>query len=119
MSSNIRIQRICQFCNNEFTAKTTVTKYCGDNCAKRAYKERKKQENIKASNKKTKEMVMLPIEQLKSKEFLTVKEVAKLLNCSVRSVYYYIDNGSIEAVNLGQRLTRVKRSEIDKIFITS
>ena len=119
MSSNIRIQRICQFCNNEFTAKTTVTKYCSDNCAKRAYKVRKKQESIKASNKETKRIVTMPIEKLKAKEFLTVKEVSKLLNCSVRTVYYYIENGNIEAVNLGQRLTRVKRSEIDKLFITS
>ena len=116
MSSNIRIQRICQYCNNEFTAKTTVTKYCSDVCAKRAYKERKKQENIKTSNKETQIIATLPIEQLKVKEFLTVKEVAKLLNCSVRTVYYYIDNGNIEAVNLGQRMTRVKRSKIDKLF---
>ena len=116
MSSNIRIQRICQYCNNEFTAKTTVTKYCSDVCAKRAYKERKKQENIKTSIKETQIIATRPIEQLKVKEFLTVKEVAKLLNCSVRTVYYYIDNGNIEAVNLGQRMTRVKRSKIDKLF---
>src|SRR5690554_6590748 len=29
MSSNIRITRVCQFCGNSFTAKTTVTKFCG------------------------------------------------------------------------------------------
>jgi predicted transcriptional regulator len=95
MSSNIRIQRICQYCNNEFTAKTTVTKFCSDNCAKRAYKERKKQERIKASNKETKKNVILPIEQLKAKEFLTVQEVSKLLNCSIRTVYYHFENGNI------------------------
>ncbi len=31
MSSNIKLQRICQHCGNEFTAKTTVTQYCGVN----------------------------------------------------------------------------------------
>jgi excisionase family DNA binding protein len=116
MSSNIEVQRICQFCNNEFTAKTTVTKHCSDVCAKRAYKQRRKQENLKASNKETQRIVTLPIEQLKAKEFLTVKEVSKLLNCSVRTIYYYIESGQIEAVNLGQRLTRVKRSAVDKLF---
>ncbi|MFA6334291.1 MAG: CHC2 zinc finger domain-containing protein [Bacteroidales bacterium] len=30
MGSNIRVQRICQYCGKEFTARTTVTKYCGD-----------------------------------------------------------------------------------------
>ena len=42
--------------------------------------------------------------------------MAKLLNCSVRSVYYHIESGNINAVNLGQRITRVKRSEIDNLF---
>jgi len=58
----------------------------------------------------------MPIEELKAKEFLTVREVARLLNCSLRTVYYYIEDGTIKAVNLGQRITRVKRSEIDKLF---
>lgn len=59
---------------------------------------------------------LIPLEQIKAKEFLTVKDVAILLNCSVRTVYYYIDNGIIEAVNLGQRMTRIKRSTLDKLF---
>lgn len=116
MSSNIKIQRICQHCGKDFTAKTTVTKFCGDICAKRAYKVRKKEEKINASNRQTKKQINLPKEQLKEKEILTPKEVATLLNCSVRTVYYYIDKGIIDAVNLGQRMTRVKRSAIDNLF---
>lgn len=116
MSSNIKVQRICLYCGNEFTARTTVTKYCSDNCSKRAYKVRKRAEKIEQSNTETQKIKLQPIEQLKAKEFLTVKEVAQLLNCSVRSAYYYIENGTINAVNLGQRITRVKRSEIDKLF---
>jgi len=119
MSSNIQVQRICQHCSNEFTARTTVTKYCSNKCAKAAYKARKRKEKIEQSNKETNQRKFAPVEELKAKEFLTVREVAQLLNCSVRSVYYYIDNGIISAVNLGQRLTRVKRSEIDKLFITN
>ncbi|WP_282135740.1 helix-turn-helix domain-containing protein [Seonamhaeicola maritimus] len=116
MSSNIRVQRICQYCNIEFTAKTTVTKYCSDNCAKRAYKARIRSEKIVQSNIETSKTKTMPFEILKVKEFLTVKEVSQLLNCSVRSTYNYINNGTIKAVNLGQRMTRVKRSEIDKLF---
>jgi excisionase family DNA binding protein len=56
------------------------------------------------------------MEVLKAKEFLTVREVAQLLNCSVRSVYYQIEDGTIKATNLGQRLIRVKRSNIDNLF---
>lgn len=116
MSSNIQVQRICQHCNNEFTARTTVTKYCSDTCSKRAYKARLKVSKIETSNRQTQQIKNQPIEELKAKEFLTVREVACLLNCSVRSTYYYIESGTIKAVNLGKRITRVKRSEIDKLF---
>ena len=102
MSSNIKVQRICQHCNNEFTARTTVTQYCSDVCRKRAYKARKRSEKVKQSNSETTRIKSQPIEQLKAKEFLTVREVAQLLNCSVRSAYYYIESGTILAVNLGQ-----------------
>lgn len=117
MSSNIEIQRICQHCGNEFTARTTVTKYCGDDCAKRAYKERLRAAKVEISNKETQRTKSQPIQELKGKEFLTVREVARLLNCSVRSAYYYIESGTIKATNLGQRITRIKRSEIDKLFL--
>jgi excisionase family DNA binding protein len=116
MSSNIRVQRICQFCEQEFTASTTVTKYCSHRCSQKAYKANKRFEKVSQSNSETIKKKQQPNELLKSKEFLTVREVAQLLNCSVRSVYYHIESGSINAVNLGQRITRVKRSEIDNLF---
>tara|TARA_R110000744_G_scaffold76330_1_gene151207 strand:+ start:324 stop:878 length:555 start_codon:yes stop_codon:yes gene_type:complete len=119
MSSNIKVQRICQLCEQEFTARTTVTKYCSNKCSKAAYKARKRAENIEQSNAETIRIKQQPVEQLKAKEFLTVREVSQLLNCSVRSAYYYIESGTISAVNLGQRLTRIKRTEIDKLFQTS
>jgi excisionase family DNA binding protein len=116
MSSNIRVQRVCSQCGKEFTARTTTTQYCGDTCAKRAYKARIRAGKIEQSDKDTQRIKAQPIEELKAKEFLTVREVARLLNCSVRSAYYYIESGTIKAVNLGQRITRVKRSDIDKLF---
>ena len=116
MSSNIEVQRICQHCGNEFTARTTVTKYCSHRCASAAHKQRVKALKVDASNKETQRIINQPIENLKAKEYLTVQDVATLLNCSVRSVYYFIEKGTINATNLGQRLTRVKRSELDKVF---
>ena len=116
MSSNIKIQRICQDCGNEFTARTTSTMYCSHRCNSTAYKQKVKTGKIEQSNKETKRIKNQPIEELKAKEFLTVREVALLLNCSIRSAYYYIGSGTIKAMNLGQRITRVKRSEIDKLF---
>jgi len=125
MSSNIEIQRICQHCKNQFTARTTVTKLCSDKCRKAAYKVRLREEKIQKSNEET---ILIKnnysedtakkgnYEVIKTKEFLSVQEVAILLGYSVRTVYRLIDSGKIPGVNPGQRLTRVKRSELDKIL---
>ena len=116
MSSNIQVRRICQYCKQEFTARTTVTKCCSDKCSKAAYKARKRADSIDRSNTETIRMKQQSVEQLQAKDYLTVTEVSQLLNCSTKSVYRYIKSDTISAVNLGQRLTRVKRSEIDKLF---
>jgi len=118
MSSNIKVQRICQHCGKEFTARKTTSQTCSDHCAKMYYKAKQRAIKVEVSNNETRlaKTKAKPIEELKAKEFLTVPEVATLLNCSVRTVYNYIETGDIKAVNLAQRLTRVKRSEIDNLF---
>lgn len=100
MSSNIEVQKICEFCGNEFTARTTVTRFCSSQCSSRANKAKVKAERIEAVNKETQSIKNRTIGELKQKEFLTAREVARLLNCSVRSVYYYIRCGQLKAVNL-------------------
>ena len=117
MSTNIKVQRICQHCGKEFTARTTVTQYCGDRCAKLAYKARKKSEKVEASNAETKLIKEKPIEEIKSKEFLTVRDVAKLINCSLPTAYRLINKGILKGVNFAQRKTTVHRSEIDKVLL--
>jgi excisionase family DNA binding protein len=117
MSSNIEVQRICQQCGKEFTARTTVTQYCGDTCAKRAYKAKLKSAKIETSNKETRLIKSKPFEELNAKEFLTVRDVATLLSSSIRTIYRLIEQGNIKAVNLAQRKTLVKRSELDKLFL--
>ena len=117
MSSNIKVQKICQQCGKEFEAKKTTTKTCSDSCAKMYYKARQRAAKIETVNSETLHIKTKPLEEIKVKEFLTVRDVATLLNCSVRSVYYYINAGNIKAVNLAERITRIKRSDIDNLFI--
>lgn len=71
---------------------------------------------IEVSNKETQRILSKPVEELKLKEFLTVRDVAKLLNCSLRTTYRLIELGNIRAVNIAQRKTLVKRSDLDKLF---
>ncbi|MDT8413555.1 MAG: helix-turn-helix domain-containing protein [Vicingaceae bacterium] len=116
MSSNIETQRICQYCNNDFTARTTVTRYCSHKCASRAYKDRTRKKKVEKSISETKKVIARPVEVVKAKEFLTVRDVSILLGCSIRTAYRLIDSHTLKAVNLAERLTRVKRSELDKLL---
>jgi excisionase family DNA binding protein len=116
MSSQIRVQRICQLCSKEFIAKTTVTQYCSDYCSKRGYKLRKRQEKIEISDKQIATIKAQPLENIKDKEFLTVRDVAQLLNSSRQAVYDMIKTGRLKAVNLSERKTLIKRSNIDHLF---
>jgi len=118
MSSNIRIKKKCQLCNSEFIAKTTVTKFCGEICAKIAYKARKQAEKISSSTRKYASRVDPKdrVQELQLREFLSVKDTALLLGCSSKTIYRLIEKGTINATNIGDRLTRIKRTEVDHIF---
>lgn len=116
MASNIQVQRICQYCDKEFTARTTVTQYCSDVCAKRGYKARKRAEKVEKSNKETKAIKEKPIADVNAKVFLSVREVATLIGCSRQTVYGIINSGRLNAVNIKEKKTLVRRVDIDRLF---
>lgn len=116
MSSNIQVQRICQHCGTEFTARTTVTKYCSHRCGSLANKAKKRAEKVQKSNTETKQIKTKPIEELKAKEFLTVTDVSKLIGCSRQNVYKLINTGKLKATNILEKKTIVRRCDLDKLF---
>lgn len=116
MSSNIKIQRVCSFCKRDFIAKTTVTQYCGDNCAKRAYKARIRAKKIEESQQETRCKKSGPIEELKTREFLSVTQVSKLIGCSRQNVYQLINTGKLKASNILLKKTIVRRSDLDRMI---
>lgn len=115
MSSNIKVQRICQHCGNEFTARTTVTQYCSDTCSKRAYKARLKVSKIESSNKETQHIKVKPIEELKAKAFLSIAETCKLIGISRRTVYRMIERGELITGKAGKR-TIIRRSDLEQLL---
>lgn len=84
MSSNLKIRRICQHCGQEFVARTTVTRYCGDYCAKKAYKLRGRKLQMSDPHSESPNFVPSQIKtsdnyfELKTFDYLTVKESAKM-----------------------------------------
>lgn len=115
MSSNIKVQRICQFCNKEFTARTTVTKTCSDICAKSLYKKMKRAAKISESNTETQRIKNKPLEDLKAKEFLTITEACTLLSISRWTIWRVIKKGEMNAAKIGRR-TLIRRLDIDNLF---
>ena len=116
MSSNIKVKRICVYCSSEFVAQTTSTKYCSKKCNSAHYKAKVRAKKVERSNIETTQKKHKTIQDVQAKEFLSVKDVSFLLGCSVRSTYRLIDNGTLKAVNLAERMTRINRTEVDKLL---
>lgn len=115
MSRNIKVKRICQHCKTEFNARTTVTKYYSDKCSKAVYKALIRAEKVKQSNSETTRIKNQPIEQLKSKEFLSIKEVCLFIGISRRTVYRLIEQGDLKKIKVGSR-TLIKRSALNRLL---
>lgn len=99
MSSNISITRVCQYCKNEFTARTTKTQCCSLKCSSKAYKFRTRKTKIEESNKETFLKVNKVKEPINDKEFLSVKEASILLNITPKTIYRLIERNDINSFN--------------------
>ncbi len=115
MSSNIRITRICQFCDKEFTAKTTKTKFCSLACASRSYK-RDKKEKVKESIRQEKESLKSSHMELLGKlDFFTIDQAAAYTGLSRRTLYRLNAKKELEIVKIGYR-SIIYRSAADQFF---
>ena len=115
MSSNIRINRVCHYCNKEFEAKKTTSKTCSDHCAKMYYKAKQKAAKIEQSNTETKQLIEKPIEELKAKEFLSITDACKLLGISRWTIWRIIKKEEIKSVKIGKRVV-ISRASINSLF---
>ena len=121
MSSNISVIRVCEHCGKDFTARTTVTRFCSDLCGKRNYKQRQKEKKINQSNKETERLrqkSIKPIKDVSTLEYLNPSDTAKLLQCSRVYVYQLLDNGRLPFVQLSEKKRLISRSDID-IYLQS
>ena len=120
MSTKIRVEKICEHCNNQFIAKTLTTRFCSHLCNSRAYKAKKRSEKLNQTKENTNSSLPIPstslLHTIQDKQILTVDEVAKLLRLSKATVYRIIKEGKLNSVKFSERNTRIYRSEIDRLF---
>ncbi|MGK6342551.1 helix-turn-helix domain-containing protein [Chryseobacterium sp. DT-3] len=125
MSSNIKIKKLCEHCGAEFIARTTTTKYCCHRCNQKAYKANVRELRLQLSKTDPK----IEVKQSKPKQnpdnyfdiktldYLTVREAAVLLKCDRRTVYRLIKSGRLPAGNLSIRRIRILKKDIDALFV--
>lgn len=113
MSSNIKVERICEWCGKKFIAHTTVTRFCSKRCSERSYKERFRQKKMAVSNQET--ATNAANNKWRDKDFLTPTQAAELLGIGRMSIYRYIRNGKIKVVRF-ERKTLISKADIQAMF---
>ena len=113
MSSNIRIERICEWCGKQFTAQTTVTRFCSKRCSEHAYKERLRQKKISLSNQETAHNSQE--KESRNKEFLTPSETARYLSVGRTYIYDCINRGKIKVTRIGRK-TLISKADLQAMF---
>ncbi len=116
MSSNIKVKLCCIECSREFIGRTTVTKYCSTKCNRSNYRRRIRKQKLEAQVDSTEPSISIKIEDFRNREFLTVTQVSKLIGCSRQNVYKLIRSGKLQATNLLEKKTIIKRKDLDEMF---
>ncbi|UCA61334.1 helix-turn-helix domain-containing protein [Chryseobacterium rhizoplanae] len=116
MTSNIRIEKVCQYCGTKFIAKTTVTRYCSHSCNKKAYKLEQRNTKIDYARYAIRNVEELKYQSMGPPVYLTVRETSAILKCSTKMVYFLISTGRLKAINLSVRKTRIKLQDLALIY---
>ena len=109
--SKLKIPKVCEQCHKPFEAKTITTRFCSNSCASKNGKERKKQEKEKILEKYADKIAIL-----QHREFISVSEAVVLFGISKSTIHRLIKQKLIHSVNLGERLTRINKMELEKLF---
>jgi len=106
------MEKICEHCNEKFTAKTLHTRFCGHPCSQRNYKKRKREKEIKKHKQKSKEVIVGNHDPpYFNKEIFTIKEACSFLSISRMTLHRLLKNKKISSFKIGNRRL-IKKEEI-------
>jgi excisionase family DNA binding protein len=116
MSSNIKIQKNCEFCGNEFTARTLYTRYCSKSCNKKHYKQLLLDKNLEIKNGQER-IKLSPTEVLKnsSQEYFEINEAAQIMRVSRATLYRLIKTKKFKKKKVLSR-TIISKEDIKSFF---
>ena len=119
MSSKIEIEKVCEYCNSTFIAKTIKTRYCSHNCNQRHYKQLVRDNKLKKAVKETelkgKLKITIDFPELAKKELLTIIETCALLNITHVTLRRWIKEGRIITARIGKKHL-IQRKHLDHLI---
>ena len=105
-----KIQKPCAICGKLFTPKTVNSLYCSKKCGEAAYRKKK------AEQKKAEQLKAVADNVPSDRPFISIPEAIAIYGVAKSTLYRLIRQGEIPAINLGTRLLRISRTEIEQIF---
>jgi excisionase family DNA binding protein len=126
MSSNLRIKKVCQHCKEIFIAKTQFTKFCSQNCTRRAYKDKIRKEKIEATQADTESALLGTKKQSQVTpklintndhpiELIDITTLAFVTNLSESTIYRLIRAPDFPKIKIGHNLRFHKETVIEYI----
>jgi hypothetical protein len=116
MSSNLKIQKECEFCGNVFTARTLYTRYCSKSCNNKHYKQLLADKNLtNTTSKKFIEVLPTEIFPNTKQDYYEIKEAAHIMRVSLRTLYRLIAIKKLKKKKILSR-TVILKKDIKSFF---
>jgi predicted DNA-binding protein (UPF0251 family) len=117
MSSNITIEKVCEFCGQRFTAKTLFTRYCSKPCNSRHYKQVAKEEKAKILGAQLTTTETSPTEVLTNttQDYFELNEAAQIMRVSKRTLYRLLASRKLKKKKILSR-TVILKEDIKMFF---
>jgi len=114
--SNLRIPKLCEFCEKPFEAKKVTARFCSKYCSEKSGKRQKQLATEMEARQTLLEKSVSKIADIQTRPYISVSEAVTLFGISRDTIHRLIKSKKIPAINLGERLTRVSKIDIEKMF---
>ena len=109
---SLEIRRKCKICGKVFLVKKLDSQYCSGKCSKIAYKRKCDAE------KKEERLAKMASQVPNIREYISVKEAVAIFGVERDSVYRLVRSGKVNSVNMGKRLIRINRKDLESLLPT-
>lgn len=114
--SSILIPRICEYCDKPFMARNVNTRFCSAACNNKSLRARGKREKEEQRQISLLDTKKEKIADIQTRPYISVSEAAQLIGVSKSTVRRMVRRGMLVGVNLGIRLTRIDRTQLEQLF---